>query len=137
MNLRTGPKAKETKKGAILTLIYPAYIYWPDAQTFYQITSKADLEASFAWNDVKKGRLTGWDSRGYRFSLGWDDILGHAVARTDGPDFEGLATTAHLFYSQRKGEEKRFAQEDVVDGECSLRAIRRFCEAVLLRPGQL
>ena len=98
---------------------------------------KGGLGGVFCLERRKKGRLTGWDSRGYRFSLGWDDILGHAVARTDGPDFEGLATTAHLFYSQRKGEEKLFAQEDVVDGECSLRAIRRFCEAVLLRPGQL
>lgn len=116
-----------------MTLIYPAYIYWPDAQTFYQITSKADLEASFAWNDVHKGGLTGWDSRGYRFSLGWNEVLGHAVARKDELDYEGLAITAHLFYSHHKGEEKLFAREDVVDGECSKRAVRKFCEAVLLR----
>lgn len=115
-----------------MSLQYPAYLYWPTAQAFYQLSSLEDLEASFGWNDVKHSDLTGWDSLGQRFTLDWDDALHLPLPKVHERDYSGLAEAAHLFYEQRRFEESLFIDDDVVDGECSLRAVRQFCQSVLL-----
>ena len=118
-----------------VTLIYPAYVFWPSAIAFHEIEDAEDIEYCFEFNDIQDENLVGWDSEGKRFTLAWDKKRSCGFPVPEKTDLAGLEEKVTLFNQHRSDDHTFFAKEEIVDGECSPRVINRFLKQVQERLG--
>ena len=114
---------------------YPAYIFWEYDILFYQVEDLSCIEGSFEFNDVQDENLVGWDSEGKRFTLAWDKKRSCGFPVPEKIDLAGLEEKVTLFNQHRSDDHTFFAEEEIVDGECSPRVINRFLKQVQERLG--
>lgn len=107
-------------------LVYPAFVFWEEDIVFVQILRELDFGSAFEWNDVHDETLTGWDSRGRRFSLGWNKRTACPRPILHDFDLNGLEKKVEFFNQHRADDDPYFAHSEVVDGNCSPLIVNRF-----------